>query len=678
MIFATFVVIMMVFPLSAIAQSGGVTWLFGNERVVDGSPSKLVFDVLLAATDNDTKAGDLLVYINYDAGVFGNAAYGAGGVTVTPATLIDNASLYRVQINDNASSRVAMTVEYLRPDSPSLASELPTSPTVVFSVEMDMLVDGALADLSFESDLMDAEQFQSDPTERFDVVVASDEVIATPAFGTPNWEVDGAEFDDEMSITASLTLDGEDSGSDYDMVAAFVSGEVRGVTTPIFVDGDYLFFLTVFASLESETVTFRAYDATNDAIVAISESITFNEGTTVGSIPTPLELTGLQAIQDVSLVEGWNLLALNVQLANVAPLAVFASLGDDLEYVTGFNGESIYYDPDGLPFLNTLTSLEIARGYWVKTQSGASFTLSGAPSPADISLDLSEGWNLMGYWPQIGQTPETAFAELIDDDRLSFVSGFGDGAQFFDPELAPELNTLSTLQPGQGYWIKVDRSIDDFVLADPAPSKTSDVVQERKGWTIRHTNEYSFLGGSLFEGELPVAQGKRIEIRNALRRIVGENWMEADGVLSATAVYGDDPTTLEIDGARPGDSLYVVVDGLTLETGVQFSADRVFHRIDLKWIDDESQLPVTVFLDQNYPNPFKDFTTIRYGLPESSDVEITIFDLLGRRVETILNSFVEAGTHQFELRKPGLASGLYIYTLDVNGHRETRTMLRVR
>lgn len=56
-------------------------------------------------------------------------------------------------------------------------------------------------------------------------------------------------------------------------------------------------------------------------------------------------------------------------------------------------------------------------------------------------------------------------------------------------------------------------------------------------------------------------------------------------------------------------------------------------------------VPDKNYLYQNYPNPFNPSTTIKFDLNKSADVTLTIFDALGREVETIVNEKIEAGTY---------------------------------
>lgn len=76
-------------------------------------------------------------------------------------------------------------------------------------------------------------------------------------------------------------------------------------------------------------------------------------------------------------------------------------------------------------------------------------------------------------------------------------------------------------------------------------------------------------------------------------------------------------------------------------------------------------LPKAVKLDQNYPNPFNPTTIIKYELPNSSHVLLTVYDITGRLVETLQNNTFTAGMHTVSFDGLHLASGMYFYRLQV-------------
>jgi hypothetical protein len=76
---------------------------------------------------------------------------------------------------------------------------------------------------------------------------------------------------------------------------------------------------------------------------------------------------------------------------------------------------------------------------------------------------------------------------------------------------------------------------------------------------------------------------------------------------------------------------------------------------------EEELLPTEYTLYQNYPNPFNPVTTIKYDLPNASDVSLIIYDILGRKVKELVNTKQQAGRYEVQFDASNLASGVYIY-----------------
>ncbi|NCS88813.1 MAG: hypothetical protein AUK34_05480 [Ignavibacteria bacterium CG2_30_36_16] len=89
-------------------------------------------------------------------------------------------------------------------------------------------------------------------------------------------------------------------------------------------------------------------------------------------------------------------------------------------------------------------------------------------------------------------------------------------------------------------------------------------------------------------------------------------------------------------------------------------------------------IPGEYTLAQNYPNPFNPATSITYNIPENGYVNLTVFNLLGEKVAELVNTMQEAGTHTVNFNASSLASGTYIYSLNVNGNSITKKMSLIK
>jgi hypothetical protein len=94
--------------------------------------------------------------------------------------------------------------------------------------------------------------------------------------------------------------------------------------------------------------------------------------------------------------------------------------------------------------------------------------------------------------------------------------------------------------------------------------------------------------------------------------------------------------------------------------------------------EDKPDVPKSVELHPNYPNPFNPTTTIGFSLPTTSHVKLTVYDITGRVVRTVLNQVMSSGSHTIQFDGAGLTSGLYLYRLEAAGIVITNKMTLIK
>jgi hypothetical protein len=92
----------------------------------------------------------------------------------------------------------------------------------------------------------------------------------------------------------------------------------------------------------------------------------------------------------------------------------------------------------------------------------------------------------------------------------------------------------------------------------------------------------------------------------------------------------------------------------------------------------EQPLPKSYVLKQNYPNPLNVQTTIEFALPKAEHISITVYDLLGRRVEELADQEYPAGNHQVVWQADEYASGLYFYVMRTESIEINRKMMLLK
>jgi hypothetical protein len=146
-----------------------------------------------------------------------------------------------------------------------------------------------------------------------------------------------------------------------------------------------------------------------------------------------------------------------------------------------------------------------------------------------------------------------------------------------------------------------------------------------------------------------------------------EYFAELIGSMGLNSISGDWTvfTTDGVDTTQSGD-----VWNITLDAS------------DVLSVDGEI-LPTVFALHQNYPNPFNPTTKIRYDLPEDAMVSITIYDIMGRRVKSLVSTTQSAGYRSIQwnatnnLGEP-VSAGMYIYMIQAGEFRKTKKMVLLK
>ncbi|MBE76825.1 MAG: hypothetical protein CMG41_03695 [Candidatus Marinimicrobia bacterium] len=115
------------------------------------------------------------------------------------------------------------------------------------------------------------------------------------------------------------------------------------------------------------------------------------------------------------------------------------------------------------------------------------------------------------------------------------------------------------------------------------------------------------------------------------------------------------------------------VDEMMISFGLYFTGEQLSNDIT-------DILPDNLLLHSNYPNPFNPITSLRYDLPEDGLVNITIYDMMGRKVKTLVNSSQTAGFKSVPWnatnnRNEEVSAGLYLYTIQAGEFRQTKKMV---
>lgn len=151
--------------------------------------------------------------------------------------------------------------------------------------------------------------------------------------------------------------------------------------------------------------------------------------------------------QQIALSAGWNLISLNVVPASSAVTDVFSGISGLLQV----KNATLSYAPAMNAWFNTLDNLTAGDGYWVNLSSAATLTVPGNSVDAPATpISLTAGWNLVSY------LPESALPVLT---ALSTIAPYLQQVNYLSDSYSPGAKaTLTQMEPGKGYWIKVSQA----------------------------------------------------------------------------------------------------------------------------------------------------------------------------------------------------------------------------
>ncbi|OQC11918.1 MAG: Internalin-A precursor [Lentisphaerae bacterium ADurb.Bin082] len=249
-----------------------------------------------------------------------------------------------------------------------------------------------------------------------------------------------------MTILAEVVLSGGEAVPDGSIVAAFVGQELRGKQVVADQQGRFLANLTVNVDANGETLSFKLWNSSTREISDCAATIPAQGGQSIGTPEAPVELHFGLVQQTLSLQPGWNHISFYTGFSDDSPDAVFAPVMARLDKIIS-DGKN--YTP-GWGQLNTLRHLLPGLGHWVNMSSSAELVVSGQPLvAADTPIALQAGWNNVAFIFDSPASVEGALAgilplvEKVIGEGKNFTPGWG------------ALNSLTQLNPGKGYWIKV-------------------------------------------------------------------------------------------------------------------------------------------------------------------------------------------------------------------------------
>ncbi len=389
--------------------------------------------------------------------------------------------------------------------------------------------------------------------------------------------------------------------------------------------------------------------------------------------------------QIIRLNQGWNIISLNIEpLEEMWEVEGGPDVRRMMAQVLEAGNLELMKDEDGRFYLpdwdaNNIPFWNLTEGYFVKVDEDFECRWSGNPIPPDNQIPVAERWNLIPFYPDYGldaSAPDFyALSPIIDVVNLA---KNGDG-EFMTP--AFNFSNMPPWEPGQGYQINVN---SDVVLQYPDEQEEENSVLtpiEYHWKEIAPTDNNMSLLITSISGIDP-QPGSQIAAFSADGKMVGFGDFH-DGTCGI-AIWGAETGKFglksgDIFELRLWDANQEAESDLPIST-IRTGSGLVYEVDGLSVIDVAITVnpPDNYFLSGAYPNPFNNRTTVKYGLPETGLVDMTIFDLSGRKMMELVNDEQSAGNHELDVNCTELTSGIYILSLKANRMNFTQKLVLVK
>ncbi len=204
----------------------------------------------------------------------------------------------------------------------------------------------------------------------------------------------------------------------------------------------------------------------------------------------------------------------------------------------------------------------------------------------------------------------------------------------------------------------------------PSDTALFDVKIPFKGWDLSQDQELD-----IWVIEENGSKNKRWDVNEKFRIITPPPYREraSDSHVEISVI----PPEKDMILPASGDTVFIYTKRpLTVDDTFRFTAseENIVTRVETS----KRFTPERFSLEQNYPNPFNPRTTLVYYLPKSSSVELTVFNVMGQKVATLVSDSQAAGRHRLRFDAVGMANGVYFYTLSTGKELLTGKMLLMK
>lgn len=415
--------------------------------------------------------------------------------------------------------------------------------------------------------------------------------------------------------------------------------------------------------------------------------------------------------QRIRFTQGWNIFSANRVPESLDMMDIFDGLIENniLSKVQNQTGDALEYLLDN--WVNNIGDISFTQGYRVRVNSTSTLNIMGDFVELPLSINLTEGWNIISYPHNYEESTYNIFYSLFDNEQIVKVMDQQGRAIEIIPYVGL-IDNIYSLKPGQGYVVKATEDFtltysgyNDILVARRDKETVKPEMQNKESvrmlshyqpiWSgngFQHFNVYALVNETLSQN---LSIGDEIAV------------FDGDNCVGATVFTGQEDFISVITSMNDGlgDSVngFIPNNDFSIRIWLHETESEIINpaivlvsgnnqftpsgtsviQIDNLTSQADIVLPAITDITAIYPNPFNPTTNIKFSTHVSGNISLEIYNIKGQKVKTLITGYHDAGVYQVawngvDNNNRKVSSGVYFTRLVTENKQVIRKMVLIK
>ncbi len=384
-------------------------------------------------------------------------------------------------------------------------------------------------------------------------------------------------------------------------------------------------------------------------------------------------------VQEIILPVGWRIISTYIDPDNPDIVDVFSSVSANMFLVKNGNGD-VYWPAFGI---NQIGNHIVGQAYKVNMNAIDTLVVTGTEVVPELtSLNIHVEWSYLGYLRTSSASIETLLNSIVSD-IIIVKNSFG---AVYWPALT--INTIGDMNPGEGYQIRMYNAVSYTYPANGTIGQTAKnlTIYNTSHFTeIKNTGSNMTIGIPLMAWPVLPEQGDELAVFNNNGDLLGAS-VFTNQAMSIT-IWGVNNLSTKAEGIENGETFHLMLwdnsNNSTCDIPVEAwqTGSDIYFEDAISIIDKIAAIQsdkLEFSLMQNTPNPFRDFSTICYTIPENAYVKLEVYNYLGELVELVVNNKLKAGVHTSQIDAGNYKAGSYFIKLSTGNNSASKVITVIK